>query len=98
MKIIHLLQDIEQVFNKAILFNMNTESHKMLDDHGILSSEIRLLPYGSPDQGGNICVGRESYNKEINFRKERNKTVATPFPLPEWDSLKLYFKDGNIVE
>lgn len=56
------------------------------DDHDHLCTETRLLPYGG---GGNIIVGRESYEKEMRFRRERIAN-GVPFDLPKWEELSIY--------
>lgn len=56
------------------------------DDFGRKCSELRLLPYGG---SGNILVGRASFDKEIQYRKEEIAKGRT-FDLPTWDSLKIH--------
>lgn len=56
------------------------------DDYDHPCTETRLLPYGG---GGNIIVGRESYEKEMAFRRERIR-AGVPFDLPSWESLRVY--------
>lgn len=59
---------------------------KHTDDFGIKCSEMRILPYGGD---GNILVSKQSYEKEMKWRKERIKN-GVPFELPAWESLKIY--------
>lgn len=58
------------------------------DDFGRKCSELRLMPYSG---GGNILVGRASYEREIQYRKEEI-AKGRAFNLPTWDSLKIYGK------
>jgi hypothetical protein len=67
--------------------NIKPTINSFIDDYGIVSEEVRLLPYCSD---GNIIVGRVSYDKEMKFRKERNKTVCSPYDIPSWESLEVY--------
>lgn len=43
--------------------------------------EIRALPYGSPDQGGNILCCHFHYRQEMQYRGEST---------PRWEDLKIY--------
>lgn len=65
---------------------------KIIDDYGDEVTEARILPIGG---SGNIICGRRGFNREMNFRRERNKTLddSAKFPLPSWDSLKIYGED-----
>jgi hypothetical protein len=56
------------------------------DDHGVACSEMRYLPYSSD---GNILVCKQSYYKEIAYRKGEIKKGRV-FNLPPWNSLKIY--------
>ena len=57
----------------------------MEDDHGILSTHIKKLPYGG---GGNILVSYRGYLREIGDSETK---------VPSWDSLADYFVNGEIV-
>jgi len=57
------------------------------DDHNRKCSEIRKLPYGN--SGGNMLVGRVSYEKEMEYRRGEIK-LGRAYELPSWDSLKIY--------
>lgn len=62
---------------------------KFTDDHGIKCSEMRYLPYGGD---GNILVSKQSYDKEIKWRKEHIKN-GVEFESPAWEALKVYTED-----
>ena len=64
-----------------------TKVNSFIDDYGIVCQEVRLLSYGGL---GHIVVSRISYDKEMKFRKERNKTVCSPYDIPSWESLEVY--------
>lgn len=74
--------------------NIARQSETMNDDHDRPCSEIRVLPYGG---GGNILCGRQSYEQEMAFRRERIR-AGVPFDLPTWDSLRVYWKAGQTEE
>jgi len=57
-----------------------------VDDWGIVSNEVRVLPYS---KDGNLIVSRESYEKEMKYRRERIK-AGVSYELPTWESLKVY--------
>lgn len=67
----------------------------MADNHNCDGSgphtagEVRVLPT-SP--GSNAILCRSDYDREIAWRKERNKSLGefAKFDLPAWDSLKVY--------
>lgn len=61
------------------------------DDLGFESVEIRILPTGG---GGNILVGRQGYEKEMAFRRERIK-AGVPFDLPKWEDLEIYWSAND---
>ena len=67
--------------------NIKPTINSFIDDYGVVSTEVRFLPYGGD---GNIIVSRVSYDKEMKFRKERNKTVCSPYDIPSWESLEVY--------
>lgn len=59
----------------------------------ILNGEVRVLPTGGTDgYGSNAILCRLCFNREITFRKERNRELSPDcaFKLPTWDSLKVY--------
>ncbi len=55
----------------------------------ILNGEVRVLPTGG-DSNGLLC--RLCFNREIAFRKDRNKELSKDcaFALPKWESLRVY--------
>ena len=62
------------------------KTNLIYDDHDKPCTEVRLLPIGG---GGNVIVGRQSYEKEMAFRRERI-AAGVPFDLPSWDDLRVY--------
>jgi len=70
--------------------NIKSTINSFIDDYGVVSKEVRLLPYGGD---GNIIVSRASYYKEMEFRKERNKEVCSPYDIPSWESLEVYLAE-----
>lgn len=64
------------------------------DDHGFACSELRILPAGG---SSNILVSLRSYKIEIDFRKERNRTLGKDcqFKTPAWEDLEVYDKEEN---
>lgn len=54
-----------------------------------VNPQVRVLPTGGDS---NLIVCRLCYQKEINFRRERNLTLSddAKFDLPSWESLKVY--------
>jgi hypothetical protein len=66
------------------------------DDHSDEVTEARVLPLPGD---ANIICGRRGYEREISFRRERNRELAEScrYPLPSWESLRVYFKDGEYV-
>lgn len=71
--------------------------HKtMLDDYGDEVTEARVLPMGG---AGHIICGRNGYKKDIAFRMQENKrlTESARYDLPAWESLRVYFKDGEYL-
>jgi hypothetical protein len=75
---------------------MGLDDNKMLDDHDILSVEVRWLPLNKEDSS-NLLVGIQGFNKEMAFRKERNKALekSARFPILNFTDLKLYFRNGE---
>lgn len=57
----------------------------IIDDYGISSNDVRLMPCDD----GNILCSKQSYIKEIAFRRDMNK-MGVRFDLPSWDQLKRY--------
>lgn len=66
----------------------------MQDDYGYSVTEARVLPIGG---GGNIICGRVGYEQEMKHRRFLNARngLDSQWDLPSWDSLKVYFKDGE---
>lgn len=71
---------------------MKKQTKVMQDDFGDIVTEARVLPSG----GSNIICGKRGYNREMSFRRERNKTLhdGAKFDLPAWESLKIYFSEN----
>lgn len=67
---------------------MKTNPTLMLDDFGNYCSEVRKLPLGD---NANALVGKASYAIEMQGRRERNDLRG----CPSWESLEIYFKDGE---
>lgn len=81
------MQTLNQFVHNQEIAKQNWKMRNTLtDDFGRKCSELRLMPYGGD---GNILVGRASYNKEIEHRKEEIKK-GREFKLPSWDSLKVH--------
>jgi hypothetical protein len=55
-------------------------------------SEVRVLTTGGD---GNAILCRVCFIREMEFRKDRNKTLGTAsqFEMPTWESLKVYEVD-----
>ena len=69
----------------------------MFDDYSNPSSEIRKLPSGSNSNSGNTLISHDTYvlvRKEYEEAMESDSSLVDPFPL--WQSLAIYFKDGNL--
>lgn len=66
----------------------------MQDDYGDTVTEARVLPAGG---AGNIICGIKGYKQEMQFRRECNKNLndRAKFDLPSWESLRVYFADGE---
>jgi hypothetical protein len=62
---------------------------KYVDDFGYETNELRVLPIGD---GENILCSKCGYEREIKWRKERNKNLEdfAKFDLPKWKDLKIY--------
>jgi hypothetical protein len=58
----------------------------IIDDYQRECSETRILPIGG---GGNLIVGRQSYEREMRWRKQRIDD-GVPFDLPAWNDLAIY--------
>ncbi len=54
--------------------------------------EVRVLRIGATADQGNMILCRNCFNREIDFRVERNRELAKDcaFQLPAWDSLEVY--------
>lgn len=50
---------------------------------------VRVLPYGGD---GNLILCLSCFNREIAWRKERNKQLSKDcqFKLPFWNELRIY--------
>jgi len=56
------------------------------------AGEVRILPVSANPDHGNMILCRNCYHREIAYREDCNKTLASndQFALPVWDSLKIY--------
>ena len=54
--------------------------------------EVRVLPLGNDPNHGNLILCRWCFNREIVFRKERNRELAKDchFKVPDWQDLEIY--------
>ena len=52
--------------------------------------EVRMLPY----TGGNLILCRSCFNREIAYRRERNKNLSKDarFTTPKWKTLNVYYR------
>ena len=80
---------------------MTKPTKTMFDDYSDSSSEIRKLPLGSKlgsnSDSGNALISQDTYGlvrKEYEEAMESDSSLVDPFPL--WQSLVIYFKDGNL--
>ena len=79
--------------------NKSTKPTKtMFDDYGNPSSEIRKLPLGSNDMGnaGNTLISHNTYALMQKEHKEETESDRLLDPFPLWQSLAIYFKDGEL--
>ena len=51
---------------------------------------MRLMPTGG---GGNLILCRACWQRELEYRRERNCVVASPFTLPTWEEGEIYGED-----
>lgn len=58
--------------------------------------QVRVLPTGSQPHHGNMIICRACFNREIAFRKERNRELSKDcqFRLPTWETLKVYGEEA----
>lgn len=56
------------------------------------AGEVRVLPVSSIADHGNMILCQMCFNREIAWRKERNRELSQEcwFALPAWESLKVY--------
>lgn len=73
---------------------MNKQNKVTEDDFGRFCPMIRVLPIGG---GGNVLIGRASYEQEMDFRRELIR-AGVPFDLPTWESLRIYWTGANGLE
>lgn len=68
----------------------------MTDDFDHEVTEARVLPIGG---GGNIICGRVGYEREMANRRAMNKRngSAGQWDLPAWESLRVYFANGEYI-
>lgn len=57
-----------------------------------VNQQVRVLPTGG-DSNAILCFA--CYNREISYRRERNKELSKDcqFALPKWEDLKVYGQD-----
>lgn len=58
--------------------------------------EVRVLPTSADPHGGNAILCRNCFWRESEWREERNLELSpeAQFPLPNWESLKVYGKEN----
>jgi hypothetical protein len=58
------------------------------------SGEVRLIPLGRNPDHGNMILCRLCFERELDFRRERNRELSPDcaFALPAWTSLEVYGK------
>ena len=77
--------------------NKSTKPTKtMLDDYSNPSSEIRKLPLGSNSDSGNALISHDTYVLMQKEHKEEMESGRLLDPFPLWQSLAIYFKDGEL--
>ena len=54
--------------------------------------EVRVLPLGSIPDHGNLILCRACLERELIYRRERNRelSVGCQFRLPAWERLQVY--------
>lgn len=54
--------------------------------------EVRKLPHGKEPHHGNSILCRACWQKEIKFRRERNRELEAfaQFDLPRWEDAEVY--------
>lgn len=68
-------------------------ANDMCDGSGPCSpGEVRVLPVGSSPHHGNMILCFSCFNREIAWRKERNRQLGKDcqFKTPFWNELKIY--------
>lgn len=57
---------------------------------------VRVLPLGSNPDHGNLILCRCCFERELAFRRERNRELAADcaFALPAWESLAVYGEEA----
>jgi hypothetical protein len=72
----------------------------MFDDYDDKTSCVKKIPL--PD-GANILAGRRGFDREMAWRKQRNKELAASTAYPNyykifrWEELETYFENGNYL-
>jgi len=53
---------------------------------------VKVLPLGSSPDHGNLILCLACFNREMSYRRGRNKELSRDcaFQLPTWESLKEY--------
>jgi len=53
------------------------------------TGEVRVLPLGGQ---GNLILCRGCFEREMSYRRERNKDLAPDvrFKIPSWETLEVY--------
>lgn len=58
------------------------------------TGEVRVLPISRDPHHGNVILCRACFEREIAWRKERNRELPADallaFALPKWEDLKVY--------
>ena len=75
---------------------MTKSTKTMFDDYGNSASEIRKLPLNDSDSA-NALISHDTYvlvRKAYEEAMESDSSLVDPFPL--WQSLAIYFKDGEL--
>jgi hypothetical protein len=54
--------------------------------------EVRVLPLGAIPDHGNMILCQACFMFEMQYRKERNRTLGKDcqFKIPAWEDLKVY--------
>ena len=75
---------------------MTKSTKTMFDDYGNPASEIRKLPSGSNSDSGNALISHDTYVLVKKAYEKIMESGGNPDPFPLWQSLAIYFKDGEL--